>query len=242
MIRACVVAITHKYNDLITSGSHVLEIGCGTWSPIKEHCEQIGAIWEGIDVSDTYYGKPTIATRIESVEFLSFPNETFDFVIGNQSLEHWQEFGTRLELGLWQCFRVCKTGGLVLMNVPIHFHGAPLFVKGDLQEITNLFRPFADKVHLEAWRRDSYPLKPVYLIPTRFTNGQSSYVLDIQAVRSVKQPHRPNPYKIRTRLIREIIDHRLNYTIYRVVLRFKNFFSRIAKQMSGNTSLKQSSQ
>jgi SAM-dependent methyltransferase len=93
LVRACVVAICQEYSRLIAPGMRVLEIGCGTWSPIRQHCQQFGARWEGIDANEFYYGERTIATRIESVEDLSFPDETFDIVVGNQTLEHWNEFG-----------------------------------------------------------------------------------------------------------------------------------------------------
>ncbi|MCS6775604.1 MAG: class I SAM-dependent methyltransferase, partial [Chthonomonadaceae bacterium] len=106
---------------------------------------------DGIDISPTYYGKPTIATRIESVEALSFPDQTFDLVVGNQTMEHWNESGCRTEVGLWQCFRVCKPGGKVCLNVPIHFHGSRIFVEGDLKAIEAMFRPFASDLQMQPW-------------------------------------------------------------------------------------------
>lgn len=226
-VRACTVAITNEYCSLINSGMRVLEIGCGTWSPIRDHCRQVSAEWEGIDIQESYYGKPTIATRIESVEELSFPDESFDFVIANQSLEHWQEFGTRPELGLWHCFRVCKVGGLILMNVPIHHHGSPDFLTGNLDAIADMFQQFADKVVLETWRRNSAPLEPVYLAPKWLTGGEGTYVLDIKAVRSPKLPPRPKPFKIRLRLIRELLDHRLDYLGYKALRRARIQFHKI---------------
>ena len=41
-VRACVVAISEEYCRLIQPGMRVLEIGCGTWSPIQEHCQKLG--------------------------------------------------------------------------------------------------------------------------------------------------------------------------------------------------------
>lgn len=221
LIRACVVAINQQYCSLIVPGMRVLEIGCGSWSPIRVYCDHNNALWDGIDVAATYLGKPTIATRIESVEELSFPDQSFDVVIANQSLEHWIENGTRLELGLWQCFRVCKTGGQVLMNVPIHFHGARIFVEGDLRAIEELFLPFADVVSLEAWRRNSEPLESVYLIPKCFTHGFPSHVLDIRVTRNKTLPARPKPYRVRNRIVRELLDHRLSFLYFKTKFKMR---------------------
>ncbi|MEM9953289.1 MAG: class I SAM-dependent methyltransferase [Chloroflexota bacterium] len=219
-VRACVVAITEQYKNLIQASTSVLEIGCGTWSPIREHCLQIGAHWEGIDIVALHDSKPTIATRIESVENLSFPNQTFDFVIGNQSLEHWNENGTRLAVGLWQCFRVCKVGGQVIMNVPIHNHGASIFVKGDTATIKAAFAPYTSTIALETWRKHPHPLSVVKQLPNRFTdNALSIYILDIRATRADEIGTQPTSYRFKHRLWRELIDHRLDYLLYKIARR-----------------------
>jgi SAM-dependent methyltransferase len=215
--RACVVAIGEEYHALIAPGSRVLEIGCGTWSPTREHCARVGAAWDGIDINPTYFGAPTIATRIESVEDLSFPDATFDLVIGNQTLEHWNEFGCRPEVGLWQCFRVCRPGGLVCMNVPIHFHGSRLFVEGDLPAIEALFRPFADRLAISMWGRDRSPLAPVDLIEGYAHPGpRATYVLDVRATRAAALPPRPAGYRVRWRPVREVLDHRPAFLLWKV--------------------------
>lgn len=216
-VRACVVAIGEEYNGLIKPGMHILEIGCGTWSPTREHCLKVGAQWDGIDISPTYYGKPTIATRIESVENLSFPEEIFDLVIGNQTLEHWNEFGCRPEIGLWQCFRVCKPGGVVCLNIPIHFHGSRIFVEGDIPAIKELFQPFASHIEMEDWGRNRTPMEPVDLIPGYPYSGErTTYVLDIRATRAARLPSRPTGYHIRWRPLREALDHRTAFLLWKV--------------------------
>jgi len=228
-VRACVVAISEEYCELITEGTRVLEVGCGTWSPIREHCQRVGAKWDGIDASEYYYGKPTIATRIESVEKLSFSDKTFDMVIGNQTLEHWNEFGCRLELGLWQCFRVCKVGGLVLMNVPIHFHGSRIFVEGELEAIKNLFQPFSLEVKMSAWRRNSYPLEPVDLLPGyKYEGERGTYTLDIRAVRKLELPITSSGYLFRWRPIREILDHKFAFLIWKIQMRLSKALKKVA--------------
>ncbi|MDQ4145441.1 MAG: class I SAM-dependent methyltransferase [Actinomycetota bacterium] len=202
---------------MIQPNSTVLEIGCGSWSPIREHCLSVGASWSGVDVAGS------LATRIESVENLSFADETFDFVVGNQTLEHWNEFGCRMDVGLWQCFRVCKPGGLVLMNVPIRFHGSRIFVEGDLDSIRDLFAPYATDVELIPWRRNSEPLPPVDLLTGyRRLAASASYQLDIRATRAGQLPRRPRSYVLRSRMARELLDHPLPFLVWKLRSKIAN--------------------
>lgn len=220
LVRACVVAICQEYNRLIAAGMRVLEIGCGTWSPIRQHCQQFGARWEGIDANEFYYGERTIATRIESVEDLSFPDETFDIVVGNQTLEHWNEFGCKPGLGIWQCFRVLKIGGMLLMNVPIHFHGSRIFVEGNLEAIADLFRPYSADLQLNPWRRNSWPLQPVNLRPGYGHTGEEiTYTLDVRATRKPGLPPRPKGHVLRWRAWRELTDHKWSFLLWKIMHR-----------------------
>ena len=119
------------------------------WDRIKSHCERVGRRIEAIDIDTEYFGKKTNATRIENLAELSFGDDEFDFVIGNQSMEHWAEHGCTLGFGLYQCFRVCKPGGKVLLNVPIHFHGTSEFMLGKLGRLGRLFARFSNTVRME---------------------------------------------------------------------------------------------
>jgi len=109
----------------------VLEIGCGARSAIREGLSQ-QARWEGIDVQETYYGQPSPATRIASVSSIPFPDESFDYVVADQSIEHWYEFGVGLRTGLLEVARVLRLGGTAHLNAPMAFHGHPLFRRADL--------------------------------------------------------------------------------------------------------------
>lgn len=229
-VRACTIAINDEYCALIEGRHRILEIGVGHWSPLRERCEKMGAHWEGIDIRRVYEGRATLATRIEPVDDLSFEDDQFDYVIGTQALEHWNETGTRIELGLWQCFRVCKPGGWVMMNVPLHVHGSHEFVLGDLEAIRSRFSSFSPQIHLETWRKKSDPFQKIHLIPRRFTNGEPAYNLDIRARVPSQLPRRPRPYTIRSRFIRDLADHSLGYLAYLVQRKIRLGFAAILRR------------
>lgn len=188
-LRNCITPIVERYKSLLRPTDRVLEVGCGAWSPIKEYCSQIGAQWEAIDILEEYMGKKTLATKIASVGAIPFPDNHFDFVIANQSMEHWEENYVPIQQGLNEIFRVLKTGGHALINVPIHFHGAYRFVKGDVDGIRQLFTPYSDQIRLEPWRSPSDPLPAFfYLRNTYWFNdlrAKAAYVLDIQAKKKI---------------------------------------------------------
>jgi len=181
---ACVIPIVEDYLSLIQQGMRVLDIGCGSWNLIKNYCEKVGAIYEGIDINEEYFGVKTVATRLENLTVLSFPDESFDLVIGNQTMEHWEEYGCSLDWGLYQCFRVCKPQGRVLMNVPIYFHGTKTFMLGNLDKIKDVFDPFSSQVSFYPWGNPSYPLPSLLPYPGYvFLRDKPAYVLDIHAIK-----------------------------------------------------------
>ena len=64
----------------------------------------MGATYEGIDVAESYFGVPTVATRLMNLADLSYPDNSFDLVVSNQSMEHWGEFGCSLRWGFTKAF------------------------------------------------------------------------------------------------------------------------------------------
>lgn len=185
-LRACATGIALEYVALFQPGTRILEIGCGAWSPIHDRVAELGIAWDGIDVNTEHLGKPTIATRIASVEGIPFSTGSFDYVVANQSMEHWEEYRVPLLRGLSEVFRVLRPGGWALINVPIHLHGAPEFVLGDMPRIQAYFEPFCDAIEVEPWRAEHAPLSPIreHLVhywakPT--LRNVSAFVLDIRA-------------------------------------------------------------
>jgi len=123
----------------------VLEIGCGSASYLRDHIAD-DKNWDGIDVYEKdSRGRKCIATRLGSVHSIPFENDAFDVVLSNQSIEHWFEYGVKLEQGLSEIARVLKVDGRAHLNFPFYLHGHPLFVTGDLDGVLS----FIDK---EIWK------------------------------------------------------------------------------------------
>jgi SAM-dependent methyltransferase len=217
-LEACLVPIVEDYLRLITKGMRILEIGCGSWNLIKDHCESVGAEYEGIDTQLSCYGRKTVATRLENLANLSFPDEYFDLVIGNQTMEHWAENGCSLRWGLFQCFRVCKQYGRVLMNVPIHFHGTRIFMLGELDELQSLFAPFSRQVSFHKWAYVSDPIPPLFPYPGYWVlRDKPAYVLDIQAVKDLPLPSGYDNRSARSGQLARLVDRPVSFNVYRVL-------------------------
>jgi SAM-dependent methyltransferase len=117
----------------------LLEIGCGAHSLFKDRLIS-PAEWEGIDVIEVDgRGRPTVATRRASVEEIPWPDDSFDYVVSNQSIEHWYEYGVEMREGLLEIRRVLKESGKAVLNFPVHLHGNRLFLMGDFEAIDREF-------------------------------------------------------------------------------------------------------
>lgn len=218
----CVIPIVQNYCQMISKGTRVLDIGCGSWSLLKQRCNSVGAHYDGIDVLEEYFGVETVATRIENLAELSFPDDHFDAVIGNQTMEHWGEYGCTLNWGLHQCFRVCKPGGRVCLNVPIYFHGTREFMLGDLDGIRRLFEPFSSETTFEAWGKPCDPLPPVNPFKGYWRHrGKPPYVLDIQAIKNRPLPAGCSNRGAVSGRRAQLQNYPLSYNVYRVLRRLK---------------------
>ena len=221
---SCAIPIVKGYLDFIQPGMRVLEIGCGSWDLVKSHCQKVGAVYEGIDTEAEYYGKKTVATRLENLANLSFPDEHFDIVIGNQTMEHWPENGCSLEWGLFQCFRVCKSNGQVLLNVPIHFHGSKIFMLGNIDAIKALFSSFSNRVNLTKWGSPSIPFNNLFPWPGYSQLEQKpAYVLDIVATKDKETPTSFNNRFAFGGRLAELVHYPISFNLYRI-LRKAGFF------------------
>lgn len=210
-LAACPIPIVEGYAARLERGHAVLEVGCGSWSRLRDRCVEVGARYEGIDGAPS---AASLATRFENLADLSFADETFDFVVGTQSMEHWAEYGCSLEWGIYQCFRACKPGGSVLMNVPIHFHGTSEFMLGRLDRLRELFARFSTQVTFEEWGRDSGPVPEYYPYPGYLPlRRRPAYILDVHAVRDRGLPPAPRN-TARTGLLGKLQAKPASYVLY----------------------------
>ncbi|NJR59165.1 MAG: class I SAM-dependent methyltransferase [Cyanobacteria bacterium CRU_2_1] len=165
---------------------------------------------------------------MENLANLSFPDESFDIVIGTQSMEHWAEFSCTLQWGLYQCFRACKPGGYVLMNVPIHFHGTRPFMLGELQTLQRLFAPFSDQVTFHKWGYPSDPLTKLFPYPgySRL-HDKPAYILDIHAIKDRPLPNGYTNLGAASGRLAKLLNSHPSYITYRAFDKAKQFFASI---------------
>jgi len=170
---------------------NVLEIGCGTWDYAKRIVEKNNCKWHGFEPIDE--GEKNITIVKGSVKNIPFHKNSFDLIICNQTMEHWFEYGVSFKRALSEIKRVLIPNGLLMINVPIHVHGHPLFLRGKLEKIMDLFERAGLRVVLfekcipgkkeKRWRKISNEgwkskLKyPDFLIPK--ANQSYSYILNI---------------------------------------------------------------
>jgi len=147
-IRKCLQAVCELYYAKIHD-KDVLEVGCGDSKKggiIKETVEKNQCRWVSIDIKKT-----DLTTRVCSVSRMPFENNSFDCVIGSQTLEHWKKPRKALrEIG-----RVLKDEGKLYLTAPIHLHGGKMFVSGAFEAIEKLFlKSGFDIEKIETWRKN----------------------------------------------------------------------------------------
>jgi ubiquinone/menaquinone biosynthesis C-methylase UbiE len=179
----------------IPENHRVLEVGCGVQSLLLENLKNKSQ-WEGIDVfSENDKGVKTIATKIASVENIPFKNNSFDYVLSNQSIEHWREYGVSTVQGLSEISRVTSMHGKVVINFPIHLHGDKNFVKGDFKKIDKFFEDSGLKItkktavidslqdNYNGWRYCGFP---DFYVRSLDMHEETSYVVEYEAVPTIE--------------------------------------------------------
>lgn len=219
---ACMLPIVQGYLEFIQPDMQVLDIGCGSWPRIRNHCQAIGASYEGIDVEASYFDVPSVATRLENLADLSYADNSFDLVIANQSMEHWGEFGCSLRWGLYQCFRVCKVGGRICLNVPIYYHGTSEFMLGRVGRLLKQFLHFSEEVRLEKWGHPSEPIQPVFAVPGYWRlSDKPAHILDIQLIKTREVQQEKKPRYTPTGRLAQILRYPFSYNVHRVLQKLK---------------------
>lgn len=196
-------AANYDLLSLINSGQSIIEIGCGSNSWLKNNLPK-DVSWDGIDVFDIdSRGRKCVATRLGSVHEIPFSNDNFDWVLANQSIEHWFEYDIQMEDALSEIARVLRVGGQAHINFPFYLHGHPFFVQGNLEAILSLidvdiwnivniiaYNDSDDQDYL-GWRRCGFPDKYVQ----RFGKTNSSFVVNLvlEKISTKKDAHPENP-------------------------------------------------
>jgi SAM-dependent methyltransferase len=164
-LRKCITASV-EYHLRNTRGQRVLEIGCGSTSHAKQVVEASGGSWVGLDPLAGELGIKSVRTVGGVVQKLPFQDGCFDVICGVQTLEHWEDrtirfCGLGYQKVLDEVWRVLKSGGWIYLDAPIHQHGAPEFIRGDLMAIRKIFqhRDWRN-LRMLSWRRLYQPLRP----------------------------------------------------------------------------------
>lgn len=116
-----------EFAAMIDGKARLLDAGCG-FKPWREFFHP-NVQYVGIDYSSEWSSPDGLA----SVDYLPFPDSTFDAIICSEVLEH-----TRYpENCIRELRRVCKPGGLIYISTPFAFpeHGIPY----DYQRLTQYF-------------------------------------------------------------------------------------------------------
>lgn len=164
-IRKCVSAAQEANLHSLT-GANMLEIGFGKHSIARRLVVSAGGSWTGIEPTLPKSKQAALGTGgFGHVTAIPFPDDTFDIVVGIQTLEHWEEPlpDPGLKVGYAASFseiaRVLKPEGSIYFDAPIHLHGHEMFIAGDVDRIRGLLDPALWRdVRIEKWRQDHAPL------------------------------------------------------------------------------------
>ena len=137
------------------NGSKILEIGCGPKCFKANLSKNIE--WLGLDLYENDgKGVKSIATHIGSVHEMPFENSEFDFVLANQSLEHWFEYDVTITDALTEVAKVLKKGGGAWLNFPLFLHGDPRCLSGDITAILGeIPREYFSQIRAEFLKSDN---------------------------------------------------------------------------------------
>lgn len=106
-------------NDQVKPVENLLDIGCGDGTKTSMYAQILGAeVIRGVDLSDESIKKASKQFPVKKVDMecdtLPYQDESFDFVICDEVLEHLKN----IFWALGEADRVLKTGGHLLITVP----------------------------------------------------------------------------------------------------------------------------
>ena len=165
-IRKCVTA-AQEANLHSLYDKNLLEIGFGKHSIARQLVTDAGGTWTGIEPTLPKSTKAALGKGgFGHVTAIPLPDDTFDIVVGIQTLEHWEEplpnpsLATDYAASFNEIFRVLRPNGSIYFDAPIFLHGHEMFIAGDIDRIRGLFDPALWRdVNIEKWREDHVPLE-----------------------------------------------------------------------------------
>jgi SAM-dependent methyltransferase len=164
-LRKCATAAQEAHlHDL--EGKDLLEIGFGKHSIPRRLIKKAGGSWTGLDPMSPKALKAQLGRGGHGhVAAIPFPDNSFDMVVGIQTLEHWEDpspyGGVQVDYKkcLAEVCRVLKSGGSIYFDAPIYLHGHEMFIAGDIDRIRKLFNGVQwEEVIIETWRERYAPL------------------------------------------------------------------------------------
>ena len=219
----------HNLTKKLKKDDLVLEIGCGSDSIIYNSHKN----WLGIDVVDSDRDdKPTLATNIASVHSMPFKNNKFDYILSNQSIEHWYEYGITFDCAFKEINRVLKKNAFFIFNFPIHLHGHKFFVLNKLETINDLLikngfiiekrTAFVGQNKYEGWIKCGFPTIYLNLFSKKFERTSFVVEYEVKKVNHLKNfktksfeiPKRKSRYLLR-------LHHGLLVVLYNIVKKIK---------------------
>ena len=165
-IRKCVSAAQEAHLHSLDD-KNLLEIGFGKHSIARQLVTDAGGSWTGIEPTLPRSRKAALGKGgFGHVAAIPFPDNTFDIVVGVQTLEHWEEslpdpgLVTDYAASFNEIFRVLRPNGSIYFDAPIYLHGHEMFIAGDIDRIRGLFDPALWRdVRIEKWRENHAPLE-----------------------------------------------------------------------------------
>jgi SAM-dependent methyltransferase len=153
--KACDNAIFAKH--LPDMDGEILEVGHGVLRTYARRLGRRGKTWKGID--PRWPDNIRVGHYEGSASKIPFPDNSQDWVFSFASIEHWYEYGESPQDGISEIHRVLKSGGKMLLSIPIHYHGDDLFYYGKEEQIAKLCKMSDWKsINWEPWRREYDPL------------------------------------------------------------------------------------
>lgn len=161
VLRSCIWGMLNKHADRFEGD--ILEVGYGAWKGTRRFLRgkkiKVNR-WHGLDPKAP--DDPSRRLYKGTVSDIPTDDCTFDWVIAFSTMEHWCEFGDSLESGLQEIHRVLKPGGMLLLEAPMFVHGDERFHFGEVNVIKRIVMGLPWDVQFEEWRKDHFPLEPVY--------------------------------------------------------------------------------